>query len=63
MMAFAYTVTEYNVDEPWLVASKAQDSVEPPDGEDFYTWARQRWPSPRYRVKLDLVPFRWVARN
>jgi hypothetical protein len=62
-MTYAYTVTEYNVDEPWLIASTSRDSVELDDGEDFYTWARERWPSRRYGVKLDLVPFRWAARN
>jgi hypothetical protein len=63
MMTYAYTVTEYDPDEPWLIASTARDSVELDDGEDFHTWARERWPSPRYGVRLDLQPFRWAARG
>jgi hypothetical protein len=60
---YSYTLTEYKPDESWLIASTARDSVELDDGEDFYTWAREHWPSPRYVVKLDLVPFRWAARD
>jgi hypothetical protein len=63
MTTYSYTLTEYNVDEPWLIASTARDSVELDDGEDFYAWAHEHWPSPRYGVRLDRQPFRWAARG
>jgi hypothetical protein len=49
MTTYSYTLTEYNVDEPWLIASTARDSVELDDGEDFYAWAHEHWPSASLR--------------
>jgi hypothetical protein len=61
MTVWSFTLTEYDRDQPWIVVSTGRDSVELSDGEDFYQWARERWPPPRYAVKLDLQPFRWAT--
>jgi hypothetical protein len=53
MIAYTYTLTEYDPDEPWIVRSTSRDSIELDDGADFHAWAHERWPSPRYRVKPD----------
>jgi hypothetical protein len=52
---------EYDPDEPWIVRSTGRDSVELPDDQDFNEWAKAKWPSPRYVVKLDREPFRWAG--
>jgi hypothetical protein len=60
---YSYTMTTYDVDQPWLICSTSRDSVELEDGVNFHDWARERWPSPRYGVKVDPAPFRWAARD
>jgi hypothetical protein len=61
MTVWSFTLTEYDPDQPWIVISTGRDSIELPNGQDFYAWARERWPSPRYQAKLDPQPFDWMT--
>ena len=53
MHRYSYVVTEYDRARPWLVVGREARSVELADGENFYVWAHQRWPSPRWGVALE----------
>ena len=50
---YAYTLTEHDTDRPWIVLGTEHRTVVLEDGADFYSWARQQWPSPRWTVQLD----------
>jgi hypothetical protein len=50
---FAYTVTEYDLDKPWLAISTSHHQVELDDTRSFHEWASSHWPAPRYMVQLD----------
>jgi len=50
---FAYTVTMYDPDRPWIVASREHGTVQLADGVDFGAWARQQYPDPQTTVQLD----------
>jgi hypothetical protein len=50
---FSYTVTEYDPDQPWVVIGRGQHTVTLDADENFFLWARERWPEPRWSVELD----------
>jgi hypothetical protein len=50
---FSYTVTEHDPDHPWIVVGQARHIVTLEAGENFFLWARERWPEPRWSVELD----------
>jgi hypothetical protein len=50
---YRFTITEYDVDQPWLVVSTEHQRVELPPDVDFRAWASGQWPQPRYRFELD----------
>jgi hypothetical protein len=54
--SYSYTVTEYEPERPWVVRSTSRGSVELPQDTHFYDWACERWPGPRFGVKLDSPP-------
>ena len=53
MREFSFTITEHDSERPWLALSSERRSVELPDGVEFFAWARERWPAPRWSVQLD----------
>ena len=63
MTAYSYKLTEHDPERPWIVLSTARDSVELPEGQDFYAWAKERYPGKRFRVDLEREPLRWAARG
>ena len=50
---FSFTVTEHDPEQPWLVVGRGRHNVTLDDGENFFVWARERWPEPRWSVELD----------
>jgi hypothetical protein len=61
MRAFSFTVTEHNSGRPWIVIGREQRTVELEENADFFGWAREQWPEPRWTVELDpwqLIPDR-----
>jgi hypothetical protein len=53
MTEYRFTSTEFDPERPWIVLSREHRTVELEDGQDFYGWARERWPEPGWRVDLD----------
>ena len=47
-----FTVTEYDPGQPWVVVATVRDSVELANVAEFPSWARARWPEPRYAVRV-----------
>jgi len=50
---YGFTITEHDPDRPWMVLSSEHRAVKLADGRDFFTWAREQWPAPRWSVELD----------
>jgi hypothetical protein len=50
---YGFTITEHDPDRPWLVLGSEHRTIKLPDGQDFFGWAREGWPSPRWSVELD----------
>jgi hypothetical protein len=50
---YRFTLTEYDPECPWIVVSTQHRTIELRDGSDFFAWARDRWPRPRWSVQLD----------
>jgi hypothetical protein len=48
-----FTLTEHNPDKPWIVVGRQHCTVELDEGQNFFEWARDRWPAPRRTVELD----------
>lgn len=51
--AYGYTITEHDVEKPWLIVSREHRTVELEEGESFALWSAQHWPAPRFTVELD----------
>ena len=45
--------TEHDPDRPWIVVGHEHRTVTPEDALNFFEWAQQRWPGPRFKVELD----------
>jgi hypothetical protein len=41
------------LERPGMVLSSEHRTIKPPDGRDFFTGAREHWPTPRWTVELD----------
>lgn len=50
---YSFTITEHDADRPWIVVSSQRRMIKLPDGRDFFTWAHEQWPAPRWSVQLD----------
>ena len=50
---YGYTVTEHDRERPWIVRGTEHYIVELDTGQDFFTWAAERWPGERFTVQLD----------
>ena len=53
MPEYKYTVTEHDLEQPWLVLGRNHGTVMLPDEENFFDWARENWPPPQWSVQLD----------
>jgi hypothetical protein len=53
MCEYGFTITEHDPDRPWMVLSSEHRTIKLPDGLEFFAWARERWPAPRWAVELD----------
>ena len=53
MPEYSLTVTDHDQEQLWLVVDSEHRTVTLEDGENFFSWAHQRWPSPRWNVELD----------
>jgi hypothetical protein len=50
---YRYTVTEHDLEKPWLVIGQEHRTVRLDDDANFFEWAHRTWPEPRYTVQLD----------
>ena len=50
---YGFTVTEHDVDRPWIVLGSEHRTVSLEDGVAFFAWAHGQWPAPRWSVELD----------
>ena len=53
MPAYSFTLTEHDPERPWIVVVQEHQTVTLDAGINFYEWAAERWPSPRWTVLLD----------
>jgi hypothetical protein len=63
MREYGFTITEHDPDRPWMVLSGEHRTIKLPDGMDFFTWAREQWPAPRWSVQAaeQISSGRWTA--
>jgi hypothetical protein len=50
---YSYTATEHDRERPWITFGTQRHTIELEDGSNFYAWAAERWPAPRWSVELD----------
>ena len=50
---YSFTVTEHDAHRPWIVFGTEPHKVTLEQGVDFFAWAQERWPKPRWTVQLD----------
>jgi hypothetical protein len=53
VLRYSYRLQEHDPARPWVVVSIRQMSVDLEDQVQFFTWASDQWPSPRWSVTLD----------
>jgi hypothetical protein len=53
MREYGFTITEHDSDRPWMVLATEHRTIKLPDGLDFFAWAHEQWPAPRWSVQLD----------
>ena len=53
MREYGFTITEHDPDRPWMVLASEHRTIKLPDGLDFFAWAHEQWPAPRWSVELD----------
>lgn len=53
MPEFSFTLTEHDPDRPWIVVGSEHQTATLPHNANFFEWARERWPEPRWTVQLD----------
>jgi hypothetical protein len=62
MREYGYTLTEHDPTRPWIVVASERQTVKLEDGTNFFEWAHQEWPAPRWSVELDPGQLtRWPA--
>jgi hypothetical protein len=50
---YSFTITEHDAERPWIVLETSHQTIVLDDGIEFFEWAAQRWPAPRWTVQLD----------
>ena len=53
MPDYGFTITEHDLEEPWIVLGSEHRRVTLDDGVAFFVWAAEQWPAPRWTVELD----------
>jgi hypothetical protein len=53
MPMYSFTVTEHDPDRPWIVRGQDRRTVTLENGTNFFRWAAENWPAPRWSVELD----------
>jgi hypothetical protein len=53
MGEYRYTVTEHDVNRPWIVLGTSHGTVTLDEGASFFEWAGEHRPAPRWSVELD----------
>jgi hypothetical protein len=53
MRECGFTIIEHDPERPWIVLASEHRTIKLPDGRDFFTWAREQWPAPRWSVDLE----------
>jgi hypothetical protein len=53
MPDYCFTVIEHDQDRPWIVLASERRMIELADGLDFFAWAHEQWPAPRWSVELE----------
>ena len=51
--AYGYTLTEYDRERPWIVIRQGHRTVTLDAGLNFFEWAHEQRPAPRWTVELD----------
>jgi hypothetical protein len=49
---YDFTITEHDLDRPWIVLGREHRTVTLGDEESFFEWAAENWPAPRWTVEL-----------
>jgi hypothetical protein len=50
---YGFTLTQHDPERPWLVRGQEHRTVRLDGDEDFFAWAHEMWPAPRWSVQLD----------
>ena len=53
MPEFRFTATEHDPERPWIVRGQDHCTVTLDDGLQFFAWAAEQFPPPRWTVELD----------
>jgi hypothetical protein len=53
MPEYSFTLREHDPERPWVVLGRERHAALLEDGQNFFDWAHERWPSSRFRVELD----------
>jgi hypothetical protein len=53
MKIWSYTAFEHDRDRPWIVTGTRRGTAELDENQNFWEWASEHWPAPRFRVELD----------
>jgi hypothetical protein len=49
----AHTVTEHDLERPWIIRTREHRTIELDENAEFFSWAAERWPRDRFTVELD----------
>jgi hypothetical protein len=50
---YGYTLTNHDPGRPWLVVGRQHRTVTLEADANFFEWAHDTWPAPRWSVELD----------
>jgi hypothetical protein len=50
---YGYTVTEHDLQRPWIVLRSRHETVRLAEDVPFFEWSAARYPHDRYTVQLD----------
>jgi hypothetical protein len=50
---YRFTLVEHDTDRPWIAVSQEHRTATLDEGVDFFRWAHEQWPAPRWKVEVD----------
>jgi hypothetical protein len=53
MLRYSYRLQEHNPARPWSVVAIRTMTIELEDQVNFFAWAHDEWPAPRWSFTLD----------